>query len=246
MSNRQEKKIEISVAGKSMDAFVAQPAAPPPGRVKAVVVVQEAYGVNSHIEEVCRRLAREGYLAIAPEFFHRSGRGLKFGYDDFSKAAPVFQKLNNAEIAEDMGATLATLEKDYGIPAKDAAVMGFCLGGFVAMLSACRFPIATAISYYGGGMVEARPGKGLSPIIDEFKSIRSPVLLFFGKEDQHIPQTQVQAIEDELKSQRKTFEVIVYPGAGHAFSNDERSSYHQESSKAAWKESMAWLKRIGS
>lgn len=227
-----------------MNAFMALPSGKPTGKFQAVIVIQEAWGVNHHIEEICRRLAAEGYLAIAPELFHREGPGVVFPYGDFAKIMPTFSKLNNAGIRTDIGATIEYLSAHQKVRSHHVAVMGYCVGGLAVMISATSHPIGTAISYYGGGMVSARPGMALSPVLRDFSKIQCSVLLFFGDQDKSIPVTDIQAVEKELKAQHKDFECVVYAGVGHAFTNDERpESYNAAAAEKAWVKTLAWLKR---
>jgi len=247
----REEKIEIRMPSSSkssslvMDAFAVFPDKPKTqGKVRAVVLIQEAFGVNSHMRALCHKFAEQGYIAISPELFHRSGRGLEFSYDDFAKVMPVFSKLKNDEILEDLGATFSFLEKSHHVTSQQTAVIGYCMGGLVAMMSATHQPIATAIPYYGGGMVSAREGIAMAPILHQIRNIECPVLLFFGGADKHIPIEDIQKVEAELTAHHKTFECIVYPGADHGFSNDERSSYHPEATQKAWDKTLDWLKKI--
>ena len=247
---RREEKVEIRVSSTSvMDAFVVFPdhlkiQAKTQGKVRAVVLLQEAFGVNSHMRELCRKFADQGYIAISPELFHRQGRGLEFSYDDFAKVMPIFSKLKNDEIIEDLAATFSFLEKNHKITSKQTAVIGYCMGGLATMMSATHQSIATAIPYYGGGMVSGREGIGMTPILQDIKNIQCPVLLFFGGADKHIPTEDIQKVEAELKAHHKTYECIVYPGADHGFSNDERSSYHPEATQKAWDKTLDWLSRV--
>ena len=238
----KEENVEIATPEGHMSAFMVSPDVRAAGTMSAVVVIQEAFGVNHHIKEVCRRLAHAGYLAIAPELFHREGPHLEFGYDDFNKVMPTFSKLTNDGIRSDIGASLAFLESGSKIPSKKIAVMGFCVGGLGVMISATAQPIGMAIAYYGGGMTEKRPGMGLSPVIQDFSKIQCPVLMFFGDKDQSISIEQIKTVEAALTAQHKKHEVVVYPGVGHAFSNDDRpSNYNEAATKAAWEKSLAWL-----
>jgi carboxymethylenebutenolidase len=239
----QEEKVRIWTPDGPMDTFIVQPEKPAAGKIQAVVVIQEAYGVNRQIQEVCRRTAQEGFIAIAPELFHREGHGLEFDYD-FSKVLPVFSKLNNEGIATDIGASLPFLKQRFGISSDQCAVMGFCVGGLATMISAIAHPIGTAVSYYGGGMVERRAGMALSPIIGDFEKIQCPVLLIFGEEDQSIPLEQVRKVEDALQAAHRKYELVIYPKVGHAFSNDDRPSFNVEATRAAWAKTLSWLRSI--
>lgn len=240
----KEQKVEIETRDGHMNAFMASPAVAPTGKIRALVVIQEAWGVNHHIEEVCRRFAKEGYVAIAPELFHREGPGVSFPYGDFQKIMPVFSKLSNAGIRTDIGATIDYLEKHLKLASQQIGVTGFCVGGLATMISATSHPIGAAISFYGGGQVSSRQGMALSPVIQDFPKIQCPVLMFFGDHDKSISMSDIQAIEAELKKDEKDYEIVVYPGVGHAFTNDERpEGYNEAATRKAWEKTFAWLKR---
>jgi carboxymethylenebutenolidase len=234
-----ESMLTLTTKDGPMDAFVVEPdgAKAPLG----VVVVQEAFGVNAHIKDVARRFAAEGFTALAPEFFHRSGRGVNIPYGDFEKARPMLATLSNAGLESDLDAAIGELEGR--VPGGRVAVVGFCLGGFVAFLAACRTRVATAVSFYGG-IARQRPGSPLVPLLDEAETIQVPVLLFFGDEDQAIARADVDAIEGRLRELGKEHEVVVYPGAGHAFFCDQRPSYRPEAAADAWVRTLGWLRKV--
>lgn len=213
------------------------------GAQQALIIVQEAFGVNHHIRELCHRYAQQGFLTIAPELYHRDGEGVEFSYDDFSKVMPTFSKLNNSDILSDLESTLHTLRNQFQIPSTQISVIGYCMGGLAAMILATSSPgfQGRAISYYGGGMVRSRPGFGMSPVLQDLKNLRSPVLLIYGDQDTGIPMDDIKQVEEVLKKHGKDFEILIYPGAGHGFSNDERSSFHPDSAKAAWEKTLDWL-----
>lgn len=223
-----------------MDAFVARPAGPVLG---GLVVAQEAWGVNNHIRGVCGRFAREGYVAIAPELFHRSGQGLAPPYGDFSLVQPYMAALTNAGIEEDVRAALAHLRDTEGVPPNRCGIVGFCMGGFVAFLAACRADPAAAVSFYGGGIVHPRPGIGFAPLLPEAGGITAPILLFFGEEDGGIPADQREAIRARLAELGKDFEIVSYPNAGHAFFCDERPGYRPVPAADSWKRTLDFFSR---
>jgi len=236
-----EDSIVIDTPDGPMEAHRA---APPDGdRSPAVVVLQEAFGVDDHVRSVCRRFAREGYVAVAPELYHREGAGRTFGYDDFGAVRPHLAALTNDGIASDVGAALATLRADPAVDAGRVAAVGFCAGGFAAFLAACRTDVAAAVCFYGGGIVRERPGMKLQPLLPEAGRIACPVLAFFGAEDASIPSADVDAIGARLRELGRDFEIVVYPGAGHGFFNDERSSYRAEAAVDAWQRTLEWLER---
>ncbi len=236
-----ERTITIQTSDGPMDAFVASPDDGRDG--PALVVAQEAFGVNSHIKSICRRLAEAGYVALAPELFHRSGRSVDLPYDDLSMVMPFMAALTNDGLTVDLDAALDATRKLDGVDGRRVGVIGFCMGGFTAFLAACRADVKAAVAYYGGGIVRERPGIGLKPLLDEADKIAAPILLIFGGRDQSIPDADVAAIRSRLESLRKPFEIVVYPEAGHGFFCDARAAYHQPSAKQAWPATLDWLKR---
>ncbi|HKB69609.1 MAG TPA: dienelactone hydrolase family protein [Thermoanaerobaculia bacterium] len=236
-----EDRIVIETPDGPMEAHRA---APPDGdRGPAVVVLQEAFGVDDHVRSVCRRFAREGYVALAPELYHREGSGRTFGYDDFAAVRPHLAALTNDGIASDIRAALGAVRADRSVDGARVAAVGFCAGGFAAFLAACRTDVAAAVCFYGGGIVRERPGMKLAPLLPEAAGVSCPVLAFFGAEDASIPAADVEAIGARLRALGKTFEIVSYPGAGHGFFNDERSSYRADAAVDAWQRTLDWLER---
>lgn len=223
----------------------AHRAAPPDGEpAPAIVVFQEAFGVDEHIRSICRRFAREGYVALAPELYHREGPDVVLGHDDFTKVRPHLAALTNAGIESDLRAALGALRADPAVDGARIAAAGFCVGGFATFLAACRSDVAAAIPFYGGGLVVERPGLRLQPLLPEADAISCPVLAFFGAEDASIPAEQVAAIGDRLRTLGKPFEIVVYPGAGHAFFNDMRpAAYRADAAVDAWRRTLDFLAR---
>jgi carboxymethylenebutenolidase len=236
-----EDRIVIETPDGPMEAHRA---APPDGEPSpAVVVLQEAFGVDDHIRSVCRRFARSGYVAIAPELYHREGAGRTFGYEDFAAVRPHLAALTNDGIASDLRAALAALRSDPAVDGSRLAAIGFCAGGFAAFLAACRSDVAAAVCFYGGGIVRERPGMKIRPLLPEADRIACPLLALFGAEDASIPSEDVEAIGTRLRALGKPFEIVSYPGAGHGFFNDERASYRADAAVDAWRRTLEWLEQ---
>jgi len=199
--------------------------APAEGRSRgAVIVLQEIFGVNAHIQSVCARLAKEGYDAYAPALFDRLQRGFTSGYSK-EEVAQALQFLPRLDWAAMVADTLATVQAARRTQAS-VALMGFCLGASVAWMAAQSRPgIAAVVGYYGGQIVQH---------LDE--PPRSPTLLHYGETDHTIPMTDVERI----RSQRPECELHIYP-AGHGFNCDARASYEPASATLAWERSMRWL-----
>lgn len=238
MAEITEAALTLPTSDGDMAAYAAAPkgAAPAPG----VVVLQEAFGVNHHIQDVCRRLAYAGFSAVAPELFHRTGQGVDVAYTDFNAARVHMAKLTNEGLERDVNAALAHLRQGGG-PAP--AVIGFCLGGFGAFLAACRCEIRTAVSFYGGGIVRARAGIGLEPLVGEADRRAAPLLCVYGAADQGIPPADVEAVRAALLQRAVRSETVVYAEAGHGFCCDEREAYRPGPAAAAWDRALGWLRR---
>ena len=210
----------VAADGFRLSAFRADPEGTPKGRV---VVVQEIFGVNHHIRSVCSRLAALGYSALAPAIFDRLVPNFQTGYspDEVAEARKYIPQLDWSAMALDVDAAVDLLEKDG-----PTAVMGFCLGGSVAFVTATRRDgLAAAICYYGGQIVRHADQKP-----------RCPTQMHFGDRDQGIPLTDVETI----RTKRPESEIYVYP-AGHGFHCDERASYDAESAAIAWGRSLEFL-----
>lgn len=214
------------------------------GRLPGVMLLQEAFGVNGHIERVCERVAALGYAVFCPELFHRSGHGIVYSYEDFSQAREVLGKLTTEDILSDLKATHALMAADLAVEPSRIAAWGFCMGGWAAVLAASALPLTAAISFYGGGMVRPRKGIAFGPILDRIPRASCPTLLVFGAQDPSISAADVEAIREAFTSARKPHEVIVYPDGGHGFFCEDRGSYNKPTAEAAWSATVGWLKPL--
>ena len=215
---------------------IHEPAGEPKG---GIVVVQEAFGVNDHIEDVARRFAAEGWLAVAPHLFHRSGDP-KLGYGDMSQVMPHMQALTAEGVLADVDAALGHLVS-AGIAPERTGIVGFCMGGTVALATAARRSLGGAVSFYGGGVTEGRFGFG--PLVEEATRLRSPWLGLYGDLDQGIPVEQVEELRAAAATSGQPTEVVRYPEAGHGFHCDQRDSYHQASALDGWRRTLEWFDR---
>jgi carboxymethylenebutenolidase len=214
---------EMIETGSGMPAYVARPK--DGGRGPAILVIQEAFGLNDHIKDVTRRIAGEGYTALAPDVYWRGGKGRAVGYDDLPAAIGMMQALKDTEVVADLAGAIAWLEKQPSVRADRIGITGFCMGGRISYLAACELPdkIRAAVPFYGGGIP-----------VDKTAKLRSPVLAFFGEKDAFIPLDSVEALKAEAKKHGKQVEVVVYPGADHGFFCNERASYQAAAAKDAW------------
>ena len=228
----------LPTADGLMPAYVCRPATG--GPYPAVIVVMEAFGLNAHIKAVAERVAREGYVTIAPDFFYRFGSPI-VPYEDVSRAIGYIQRLDDAALMAEMGVVIQHLKSLAEVRGDRIGITGFCMGGRIAFLTACRHPAAVkvAIAFYGGGIAADTPAAPLN----DAPRIQCPVLCLFGEADRMIPMDQVRRLEDTLRRLKKTFEVKVYPGAGHGFFCDDRPSFHPDAAASAWNLSSLWLSK---
>ena len=227
--------VQLNTPDGKMDSYVAQPK--DGGTYPGIVVIQEAFGVNSHIKKVTERIAAEGYVAIAPDIFHRESERL-IPYSDMAKAIATMQRVVDSKAMEDVAAAIAHLKSQSNVKASSIGVIGFCMGGRLTYLAAAHHAndIKAAVPYYPGGLTMGNP----SPL-SRTGEIKCPMYLFFGAKDQLIPMDQVGQINTELTSKKVAFQMKIYPEAGHGFFCDERGSYHEASAKDAWEKTKSFF-----
>jgi carboxymethylenebutenolidase len=226
--------VTLDTRDGAMDLYEAEPDGEPRG---AVIVIQEAFGVNDHIQDVTRRFAAAGYVAVAPALFHRAGGGTA-PYDDFSKVMPLFEGISDDGILVDVDATIAHLE-GRGFDRSRIGIVGFCFGGRVVFLTAARRELGAAVTFYGGGIVSASPLAG--PLIDEAGALRTPWLGLFGDLDKGIPVEDVEQLRAAVDETAVATEVVRYADAEHGFHCDVRDAYHAPSAGDAWQRTLAWF-----
>lgn len=207
--------------GFKLGAYRADPAGKPKA---AIVVIQEIFGVNSHIRNICDRLAAEGYTAIAPAIFDRTEPNFQSGYSP-EEVAVARKFIANPDWEAMLRDTQAAI--DAAKPVGAVGIIGFCLGGSVAYAAATKLSgLSAAVGYYGGVIARFADDKP-----------KVPTQLHFGEKDAGIPLTDVETI----RSKRPDVEIFVYPGAQHGFGCDERGSYDKPSSDLAWQRSLAFF-----
>ena len=205
------EKITLEVAdGTRMDAHLAKPQGG--GRRPGLLVLQEAFGVNAHIRDVAERFAREGFVALAPELFHRTAPGFEGRYDDFASVMPHYQAVTVEGLAADLAAAHAWLSDRGGVAPGDASAIGFCLGGRVAFLAATALPLKAAISFYGAG---------IPPLLDRAPKLSAPILLIWGGRDKHIPPEQIASVTAALRAADKPYVNVEFSDADHGFFNGD-------------------------
>jgi carboxymethylenebutenolidase len=224
METRAQQE-QVKTPDGSMPAYVAAPTAA--GRYPAVIVVQEIFGVNPHIQEVTRRIAAEGYVALAPDLFYRAGTGQVIPYEEIQKGVEQAMKLRDDSLVRDLGASIDHLVAKQNVVGPKVGITGFCMGGRVSFLAACDLAdrIGAAAPFYGGGTI------ALLPKADK---IKAPLHLFFGERDSYIPQDQVKAIEAKLRELGKSYKLDNYAGADHGFFCNDRASYDEKAAADSW------------
>ncbi len=233
-----DRHLTVGTADGPMDVYEAIPDGDARG---AVVVIQEAFGVNEHIRDVTRRVANAGYHAVAPALFHRAGGGAidDYGNIDFNQVIALFEGVTDDGILTDVDAALGLLH-DAGFTDGRIGIVGFCFGGRVTFLVAARRALAAAVGFYGGG-IAAAGHLPFPPLIDEAATLQTPWLGLFGDEDASIPVDAVEALRAALRAAPVDADVVRYPEAGHGFHCDRRADYHEASARDAWSRTLAWF-----
>ena len=221
-----------------MDIYVASPALKAP----VVIVLQEAFGVNHHIRSICDRLAENGFLAAAPELFHRQGRKIEVAYAERQSIYPLLHKLTNQGIIQDIRDTINFLDNLPLADIREVATLGFCMGGFASALAATELNIKKAVSFYGSGIVRPREGFELKPFAPKLSQVKAKTMFFFGGKDASIPEEDVTVIRAELKKSKSSHSVMVFENSDHGFFCDERKSYDAEAAETAWGKTLEFLK----
>lgn len=227
----------VSVGGDVLPVYFARPAKG--DKLPIVLVVQEIFGVHEHIRDVCRRLAKQGYLAIAPELFFRQGDPTKLeNVADILTA--IVSKVTDAQVMTDLDACVDWAATRGGDAAR-LAITGFCWGGRITWLYAAHRPdLKAGVAWYGrldGAPSEQQPTQPL----DIAAELAVPVLGLYGGQDQGIPLEDVEAMREALKTASKPSEIIVYPDAPHAFHADYRSSFRKDAAEDGWKRLLEWF-----
>lgn len=214
-----------------IEAYLAEPIAPSPA--PAVIVIQEIFGVNDHIRDVTDRLAKLGYVAIAPALYQRTAAGFEVGYtQEDTVLGRKYKDLTTAdELLSDLEATIDYLRTLPTVNGKIGAI-GFCFGGHVAYLAATLPDLIATASFYGGGIATSTPGGG-PPTLIRTAEIAGTIYLFFGTQDVLIPVAEIDQVEAELQQQQIPHRFFRYP-AGHGFFCDQRSDYNAEAAADAW------------
>jgi carboxymethylenebutenolidase len=234
-------EVKVPVADGSIPAYRAMPAQG--GPFPTVLVIQEVFGVHEHIKDVCRRLAKLGYYAIAPELYARQGDPSKYT-DIPTLISEIVVKVPTDQVMSDLDATVVYAKASGKADTTRLAVTGFCWGGWATWMYAAHDPaLKAAVSWYGTD----RKLSDLTPQnpADVAADAKCPVLAFYGGQDQSIPKETIEKRQAACKTAGKTCELKVYPDAPHGFNADYRPSYRADDAKDAWGRMLAWFKDHG-
>jgi carboxymethylenebutenolidase len=228
-----QTEVIISTSDGEMPAFLF--AHPEGDRKPAILLLMEAFGLTSHIQDVATRIASEGYVVLAPDLYYRELPDNQFGYDEVEQAMAMMWRLDFGKPMEnDIRAALAYIKSHPEVNPDRVGVTGFCLGGGLTFFTACKFSneIAAAAPFYG--MV-------LDEWIEAVKDITIPIYLFFGGIDPFIPRDRIHQIESRFQELGKEYTLKLYPDASHGFFCNERSSYHPTAAADTWSELLQFL-----
>jgi len=235
-------EVQIPMAdGKIIPAYRARPNGS--GRFPTVLVVQEIFGVHEHIKDVCRRLAKSGYMAVAPEMFARQGDVSKI--ENVQEIVnTVVSKVPDTQVMSDLDSTVAWAAKNSGSSDR-LAITGFCWGGRIVWLYAAHNPkLIAGAAWYGRLEGEKNAMTPKNPI-DYAAVLKAPVIGFYGGKDTGISQESIERMRGVLKVLGDDSEINVYPDAQHGFNADYRPSYNKEAAQDAWKKMLEWFKKAG-
>jgi carboxymethylenebutenolidase len=235
-------EVQIPVSDGKIPAYRAMPKSG--NRFPVVLVVQEIFGVHEHIKDVCRRLAKQGYLAVAPELYARQGD--VSGMSDFNEIiSKVVSKVPDAQVMSDLDATAAWADKSGKANPSKLGITGFCWGGRIVWLYAAHSSnLKAGVAWYGRLTGERNELHPKNPI-DVAGSLKAPVLGLYGAEDQGIPLDTIEKMREALKAAGSPSEIVVYPKAPHGFHADYRPSYRKDAAEDGWKRMLAWFKKYG-
>ncbi len=229
-----KEKAELAVVdGTRMAAYVARPkdSGPHPG----LLVFQEAFGVNHHIRDVTERFAARGYVAIAPELFHRTAPpGFEASYTDFPAVVPHMQAVTTETAEADIRSAYEWLRSNPATKADEISCVGFCMGGRISFIANSAVRLRAAVSFYGGGIA---PG-----LLDRVAKLQAPSLFLWGGLDKHITPEHRRALTDALSAERKIYVNAEFSRADHGFFCDERAAYEPHSARQAWALTLEFLR----
>lgn len=234
-------EVKIPVADGEIPAFRAMPAKGT--KLKTVIVIQEIFGIHEWIKDICRRFAKEGYLAVAPSLYARQGDPL--AYTDIGKlVSEIVSKVDDATVLSDLDATAKWAAANGGDAAK-VGVTGFCWGGRQTWLyTAHNANVKAGVAWYGG-LVRREGNTQPKHPVDVAAALKGRVLGLYGGLDKGITAEHVEAMRTALKAAGDASEIVVYPDADHGFLADYRPTYNEAAAKDGWAKCLAWFKKHG-
>jgi len=207
-------------------------ALPPAGKGPGLVVFQEIFGVNAHIQAVAEQYALDGFVVLTPDLFWRQQQKVQLDYqgDDRARGIEMMKKLTGPQLESDIEASVAALRARAETAGRKAGAIGYCLGGRLAYLAGATTGVDAAVAYYGGGIHDQ---------LDRAASIKCPMQFHYAEQDDNIPLTAVEKVRGAMQGRRA--EVFIYPGAHHGFNCWDRASYDPRSAAIAHGRSLAFL-----
>ena len=237
-------EVKVPSLGVDVPAYRAMPASG--GPFPTMLVIQEIFGVHEHIKDVCRRFAKLGYYAIAPDLFARQGDASKA--DIKTILSDIVPKVPDVQVMSDLDAAVAFAKASGSADTQRLGAVGFCWGGRIIWLYAAHNPdLKAAVAFYGllGG--KASPTSPLKPKnpVDIGETIKTPVLGLYGGADDNIPVAQIDEMRGELAKAKSPAQIVVYPDTPHGFFADYRPSYRKAAAEDGWSRLQAWFKDHG-
>ena len=237
------QEVQIKAADRAIPGYLARPAAK--GRHPAVIVVSEIFGVHEYIRDVCRRLAKAGYVALAPDYFVRHGNPAPLS--DMAAIRAIVGATTEEETLGDTGAAIDFLQAQPFVAKDKLAITGFCWGGAVVWLASARYPaIKAGVAWYGRLAPADKPSDPPRHApLQIVGDLKAPILGLYAGKDQGIPLETVEQMRAALKATGRKDEIIVYPEAQHGFNADYRASYDPAAAADGWKRMLAHFKQNG-
>ena len=233
---------QIPAEDGTIPGYYARPAGK--GPYPTILVVQEIFGVHEHIQDICRRLAKAGYFAVAPSLYARQGDATKMT-DSQAIVSQIVSKVADVQVASDLDSTVAWAKKTKFADTSRLGITGFCWGGRQVWLYSVHNPkLKAAVAWYGPLGHANSPITPVGPL-DLAKDVQAPVLGLYGGADPGIPVAQIQDMQAKLKAANKPCEIVIYPETPHGFNADYRPSYRAEPAKDGWAKLLAWFKSHG-
>jgi carboxymethylenebutenolidase len=223
----------IKIKSNDNQEFSGYLCRPPQGKEgPGLILIQEIFGVNSHIRDVAELYAKEGFVVLAPDLFWRIQPDVQLGYEpqDMTKGIEFASKLDLNQTLDDFKEVAATLHNLSSVSGKTGAV-GYCRGGYFAYYLACRGIVDAAVCYYGGGIENA---------LDEAKNLKCPMLMHYAELDKHINAAAIDKVEAALAN-KSNVTIYTYPDVDHGFNCDQRGTYNRQAAMLAYGRSAAFL-----